>query len=183
MAKIWAVYEGSEPTIGEPWAEMALPEAIELFGLQKSDFVSPRTQTPRFGNVERDLTFAGYRNIVVEAGSAEAKRVRWQPGFYLSRIKPSAAFDKLLERAFRKSLGDQNVQSVKHEPATDSRGNDAIRIVVAVGPGAAERLRTDAALDALLRVQDQLKEMRDTRTPLISYVTEADRAPHDHAES
>lgn len=33
MAKIWPVYDGKVPTIGQPWAELPLTEAMRLFEL------------------------------------------------------------------------------------------------------------------------------------------------------
>jgi len=60
MAKIWPVYEGERPTIGSPWARLPLLEAIGLFELRPDSFVSDLEVTPRFGAVDRDLTYAGF---------------------------------------------------------------------------------------------------------------------------
>jgi hypothetical protein len=176
MAKIWPVYEGTEPTIGEPWAELPLPEALSLFELRPSDFVSDPEKAPRFGNVDRDLWFAGFKHVIVEVGASEGRRAKWKPGFYLSRIKPEDAFGRLIKQAFASALGEGNVLRVEYEPAIDSQGRDALRITVVIAPGAIKRLSNGAALDALVRLRGRLREMRERRTPIVEYATEAELA-------
>lgn len=176
MAKIWPVYDGKEPTHWEPWARLRLPEAIAIFELRKEDFVSDLVATPRFGDVERDLTYAGFKHIVVEVESGEGKQEKWKPGFYRSRIKPKEAFNKLIRQALVGELGDNNVVRVEFEPTTDSRGRDALKVTVVIAPGATERLKGGAALDALVSLQERLREMREDRVPIIEYATEAELA-------
>ena len=72
MAKVWPVYEGTRPTAEWPWARLPLSEATALFELKPHHFVSDLSETPRVGAVDRDLTYAGNKHIVVEIEPVEA---------------------------------------------------------------------------------------------------------------
>jgi hypothetical protein len=176
MARIWRVYEGASPTSGETWVELPLSEAVALFELAPKDFLSDLTKTPRFGDRERDRWYLGYRNIVVEIDPGESRRTKWQPGFYRSRVKPQEAFRRLIQQALVAELGQENVIRVEYEPTADSRGQDALKIMVVIKPKAAKKLATEAPLNALVRLRKRLGEMRDDRTPIIQYATEAELA-------
>src|SRR3970282_1174609 len=119
MAKIWPVYEGNRPTIGGPWAEIKLADAIALFELREDDFVTDFETTSRFGPVDRDLTFSGFKHVVVEVDRTEARQNKWKAGFYRSRVRPKEAFHRLKEvfsRLIREALitelGGSNVRRV-----------------------------------------------------------------------
>ena len=73
-------------------------------------------------------------------------------------------------------LGAENVVRVEFEPATDSQGQDALKITVVIAPGSTEKLAKGASLSALVRLQERLSKMRDDRTPIIEYATEAELA-------
>lgn len=176
MAKIWPVYEGREPTMGGPWADLPVSEAVAIFELRPDDLVSDITATPRFGDVGRDLISAGFKHIVVEVDGREARRAKWKPGFYRSRIAPKEAFGRLIQQALSSELGSDNVVRVEFEPATDSRGQDALRITVVIAPDATRRLKGESVIDARVHLQERLHEMRDDRVPLIEYATEAELA-------
>jgi hypothetical protein len=174
MAKIWPVYEGYRTTIGEPWADIPLSEAIDLFELRPHDFLSDLGSIPRFGNEERDLTYVGFTHIVVEVERAEARQAKWKAGYYKSRVKPKDAFSRLLRQALASELGDRNLVRVNVEPSVDSQNRQALRITVVIAPEAAQKLKGGAVLDALVSLQSRLAEMRDDRVPLIEYATEAE---------
>jgi hypothetical protein len=174
MAKIWPVYEGNRPTSGWPWADLPLSTAIDLFELQPRHLVSDLNLTPRFGATNRDLTFAGFKHIVVEVEPAEGRRAKWKPGFYLSPIRPKDGFGKLIQEALVAKLGNSNVERLQWEPATDSQGREALKITVVIPPDAVSKLEKDAVLDALVSLQERLNEMRDHRTPIVQYATEAE---------
>src|SRR5437762_769432 len=91
MANIWRVYEGREPTGGEPWGRLPLSAVIAAFDLRPDDFVGDLEHTPRFGDEKRDLRHAGFRHIVVEVEHKEAKQAKWKPGFYRARTNPGEA--------------------------------------------------------------------------------------------
>lgn len=175
MAKIWPVYEGKEPTIGEPWARIPASEAVTLFELRHNDFVSdlapPR---PRFGDVDRDLTYAGHKHIVVEIERDEGEKAKWKPGFYKSRVKPNEAFRRLIHQVLATELGRKNVVRLEFEPTTDSRGQEALKITVVIPPRATKKLKGASVLDALVKLQDRLREMHENRTPIVEYATEAE---------
>ena len=176
MAKIWPVYEGREATKGGPWADLPVSEAVSLFELHPEDFVSDLATTPRFGNVDRDLWYVGYQHIVIEIGRNEGRRAKWKPGFYRSRVEPGDAFGRLIQQALVAELGAKNVLRVVYEPTTGSQGQDALKITVVIAPGATKKLAKGASLSALVRLQERLSEMREDRTPIIEYATEAELA-------
>ena len=183
MAEIWPVYEGKRLSVGMPWASLPLSEAIAIFGLRLDDFVSDSVEKLRSGDLERDLTYAGFKHIVVEVGSSEGRKETWKPGFYRPPIKPKEAFDKLIQHALTAKLGDNNVVRVESEPTTDSRGRDALKVTVVIAPGATERLKNGATLDALVSLQERLREMREDRLPIIEYATEAELAQDAGSQS
>lgn len=174
MANIWRVYEGKEPTTGDPWVRLPVSEAVALFQLQPTDFVSDLEITPRFGDVNRDFPYAGFKHIVVEVKRDEKRQAKWKAGFYKSRITPKDAFGKLIQQALVSELGKNNVVRVAHEPTTDSRGQGALKITVVLAPGAAKKLANGAVLDALVKLRERLSDMREDRFPIIEYVTQAE---------
>ncbi|MCT8999991.1 hypothetical protein [Chelativorans intermedius] len=176
MALVWPVYNGREPTRGGPWANISAPDAISLFELSEADFLSDLDKTPRFGDQRREFFHEGFRHIVIEIEPDEARRSGLKPGFYISRVDPEEAFRRLIEHAFVGALGSENVVRVEYSSTTDSSGNDAIRITVVIAPGAVKRLREGAALDALVRLRERLRDMREERNPIIEYATEAELA-------
>src|SRR5439155_22010271 len=165
MAQLWPVYEGGRPTIGSPWARLPLSEAIALFELRPDDFVSDLEETPRFGALDRDLTYAGFKHIIVEVERNEGRQAKWKPGFYKSRIKPKEAFGRLIRQALVAKLGEDNVVRLDWEPTTDSQGREALKITVVIAPDATQKLKEGAVLDALIRLQQRLREMREDRIP------------------
>lgn len=174
MAKIWPVYEGNRPTVGGPWATIPLAEAIALFELRRDDFVSDLEVTPRFGLMAGDLTFAGYKYVIVEVERNEGRQQNWRPGFYKSRVKPKEAFGILIKQAVVAALGQDHVVHVRWEPTIDSQGQEALRILIVITPDATQKLKGGAVLDVLVSLQRRLSEMRENRIPMIEYATEAE---------
>lgn len=174
MAKVWPVYEGKEPTSGGPWADLPVSEAVALFELRQDDIESDLKATPRFGDVNRDLTYAGYKHIVVEIGQSEGRKAKWRPGFFRSRITPKEAFDLLIRQALTAVLGGKNVVRVESRPTTDSQDREALKVMVVIAPDAVREIEGPAVLDALVKVRERLREMKDERSPIIEYATEAE---------
>ena len=162
MANIWPVYEGNEPTIGGPWARLPVRESVAIFELRPNDFVSDLAKTPRFGDVDRDLRYAGFRHIVVEIERNEKRQAKWKPGFYRSRVTPEEAFRRLIKQSLVAELGADNVVDLEIEPTTDSQGGEALKITVVIAPNAIQRLKGGPVLDALVRLRERLREMRST---------------------
>ena len=174
MAKIWRVYEGTEPTTGWSWIDLPALEAVDLFELRPGDYVSELTETPRFGTKDRDLRHQGYKYVVVEIERDEERRADWQPGFYRSRLTPGQALNRLLWQPLAAALGEENLVRVESEPTTDSLGHEALRITVVIVPNATQNIQGEEVIDALVRVQKRLLNMSDDRTPIIEYATEAE---------
>jgi hypothetical protein len=156
--------------------DIPVSDAVEAFDLKATDFVSELSESPRFGDVTRDGWYGGYKYIVVEIPPNEARRIKWRPGFYLSKLKPTEAPDRLIQQALVSVLGLNNVVRIEKRPATDSLGREALRITVVLRPGATKRLENGAPLDALVSLQRRLADMGDHRTPLVEYATEAELA-------
>jgi hypothetical protein len=73
--------------------ELPAHEAIQVLGLNADSFLSDLKKTPRFGDVEKNLTFRGYKRVVFEIDAVEAMRSKIKPGFYLSCVRPEEVFD------------------------------------------------------------------------------------------
>ncbi len=174
MANVWRIYEGRQPTVGGPWARLSLSEAIAAFDLRPDDWVSDLEETPRFGDRKRDLTYAGYKYIVVEVEEKEGQEGKWRPGFYKSRFRPEEALGRLIQQAMVTQLGRENVVRVQLRPTIDSQERDALRVTVILTPGATHRLKGARVLDAAVAAQERLRELGDERFPFIDYATEAE---------
>lgn len=170
MAKIWPVYEGKEPTRGDPWADVPVAEAIRLFQLRPDYLQSGLSSTPRFGDAERDLWYAGFRHVLVEISEREARSVKWKPGFYKSPVKPKAAYEILVRRALISELGEQNIIRVEIAPAVTSDGLASTKITAVVRPDAVNEI-DDVVLDALVHLRQGLAHMG---VPVVEFATEAE---------
>jgi hypothetical protein len=73
-------------------------------------------------------------------------------------------------------LGKDNVVRVDWEPTVDSQGGEALKITVVIAPGSVEKLKNGAVLDAMVKLQERLRQMGDDRFPIIDYATEAELA-------
>jgi len=175
MATVWPVYEGEMPTTW-PWARLPLSEAVSLFELRSSDFIGGPDTAVRFGARGVNLTYAGYKHIVVEIEGSEARQSEWKAGFYKSKVKPRDAFGRLIQEAFVSKLGKDNVVRLDWEPAMDSQGREALKITVVIPPGTAQKLDGRTVLDASVKLRERLQEMRVESTPIVEYATEAELA-------
>lgn len=123
MARVWPVYEGKAPTTGEPWVVLPLDDAVRILDLEPQHFLTELSHTPRFGDIDRDMTLVGYRHVVVEVGNDEAEG-QWKPGFYGSPLAPPQAFYRLLEWRIGEQLGRN--WRVELEEGRDADGDRAI---------------------------------------------------------
>jgi hypothetical protein len=178
MANIWRVYEGREPTVGEPWVRLSLDVVVAAFDLSPADFISDLEHTPRFGDEKRDLRHLGFRHVVVEVEDGEAQQTNLIPGFYEARVRPGDAPGRLLRQALAAELGAENIVRVELYPTTDFEGREALRVAVVISPRATPRLKA-RVLDALVAVRERLRDMGDDRTPIVEYATEAELADGD----
>jgi len=110
----------------------------------------------------------------VEVEREEGQKTKWKPGFYKSRLTPKEVFRRLIQQPLVAELGNHNVVRAEFEPTTDSQGRGALKITVVIAPGAIQRLANGAVVDALVRLQERLREMRVDRTPIVEYATEAE---------
>jgi len=77
-------------------------------------------------------------------------------------------------RVAKAKLGEKNVLRVLSEAATDSEGQEALRITIVIGPKVAKRLKGDAVLDTLAEISSRLLKAGEGRFPIIEYATEAE---------
>jgi hypothetical protein len=89
MAKVRPVVEGSPPSLGDPWADLPLEDAIRILDLEPQHFLT-------------DLSRPSLRYLV-EVGQDEAQG-NWRPGFYRS---PLSAPEAILRLQVRQFLGDR----------------------------------------------------------------------------
>lgn len=183
MADIWPVFEGREPTRGEPWATLRLEEAVDLMRLSPDDRIpgdrlSAPDRAPRFGRQDQDLRWLGYRHVIVEI-RAEESRQEWQPGFYRSPLAPREALNNLLRHAISRDLGDVNVLRVEASGSVDTEGERTLRLMVVLSPDAVRRIAPDASIAAFGNLLQRLDDIGIKGTPTIQYVTEAELAEGD----
>ncbi len=69
------------------------------------------------------------------------------------------------------NLTSSSVSRVISEPTVDSEGRDALKIIIVINPGAAAKIKGDAALDTLVQIQDRLREAGEERFPIVEYAT------------
>jgi len=94
MAKVWPVYEGSPSTVGKPWAELPLEDSVRVFDLSVSHFIAPLGGLPNVGDSKENLTWKGYKNVLIEVSDEESSET-WKAGFYKSPLSPTEAFMRL----------------------------------------------------------------------------------------
>jgi hypothetical protein len=175
MANVWRVYEGKEPTLGDPWLTLPASDAIHFFRLKREDAIEPRKAPPvgpRFGDTTRDLRHAGYKHIVVEIEPDEGRKEKWKAGYYPSSVRVSQAPTVLLQQALASALGRENVRRVELKSGADSQGREALRVIVAVPRHAADKLTGKRVADGLLRLRQRLVELGDDREPLVQFIGE-----------
>jgi hypothetical protein len=102
MAKILPVV-GSPPTVGEPWAVLPLNDAVRILDLDPQHFLTERSQPSRFGDSERDVTWVGYGEVVIQVGDDEVQ-ADWPAGYYRSPLSAAEAFFRL---HVHQELGDR----------------------------------------------------------------------------
>ena len=76
--------------------------------------------------------------------------------------------------AVARRIAPADLERVVTEPATDSEGNAALRIIVVLKPDATARFGGDNALDLLVGVQHELRREGEERFPIIEYATEGE---------
>ena len=62
--------------------------------------------------------------------------------------------------------------STASSTAVDSEGHDALKITIVIKPGAADKIKGDAALDTLVQIQDRLRKAGEERFPIVEYATQ-----------
>jgi hypothetical protein len=69
------------------------------------------------------------------------------------------------------NLTSSSFNNIISEPTVDSEGRDALRITIVINPGAAAKIKGDAALDTLVQIQDRLRDEGEDRFPIVEYAT------------
>jgi hypothetical protein len=71
--------------------------------------------------------------------------------------------------------GAMNVVGVKSAPMTDIEGNDALQITIILpSESSAANMPSNAAIDTLVKLHDEMLKAGDQRFPFIQYTTEDD---------
>jgi hypothetical protein len=72
----------------------------------------------------------------------------------------------------RTQVAGASLKRIMTEPATDSEGKEALRIILVLKPQAARKLTGDQALDLLVGIQQKLEASGEERFPIVEYATE-----------
>jgi hypothetical protein len=83
---------------------------------------------------------------------------------------------QIATRVATANLSIQNFTSVISSTAVDSQGQEALRIVIVIPPGAQSRIQGSTALNTLVEIQDSLRRAGEERFPIIEYATEKELA-------
>jgi len=78
---------------------------------------------------------------------------------------------QIVRQAATANLGSANFTSVISSTATDSTGHEALRITIVIKPGAETKIKSDAALDTVVQIQDRLRKAGEERFPLVEFAT------------
>lgn len=91
--------------------------------------------------------------------------------------------DEMAREVAQKHLAALGVQNVHSEPATDSEGNEALRITITIQ--SAERIAESggAFLKTLSEISRRLESSGDLRFPIIDYITEQELSSVDDPEA
>jgi hypothetical protein len=176
VARIWPILEGREHTPSAPWIEVPISEAIKLCELRQSDLVPDLAAMRGFAEPDFDLWYAGFKHVVVEVDDAEARQVKWKPGFYKSHLSPKEVFRRLIEEPLVAALGSDNVVRVEVAPTLDAEGLGAMLTTIVITPEAIQRLDGNRQGDAMAQLRKRLREMHVHGTPIPEYATEAELA-------
>ena len=78
---------------------------------------------------------------------------------------------KIAQQVATANLTSANFTSILSSTATNSQGNDALRITIVIKPGAEPKIKGDAALNTLVQIQDRLRKAGEERFPIVEYAT------------
>jgi hypothetical protein len=70
------------------------------------------------------------------------------------------------------NLSQRNFTSIESSSTADSTGEEALRIVIVIPPGAESRIQGDATLSTLVQMRERLRDAGEERFPIIEYSTE-----------
>ena len=91
-----------------------------------------------------------------------------------------AEIDGIVRDVAKANLGNEAIRVIS-EPTIDSTGEDAIRVVIVLAPGAADRITGNAALNTLVGIQNELENAGERRLAIVEYATEEELAEVDEA--
>ncbi|TXL71737.1 DUF2188 domain-containing protein [Vineibacter terrae] len=72
----------------------------------------------------------------------------------------------------RAQFGESSLERVITEPAIDSQGKDALRIILVLKPGAVRKLTGKRVIGVLVGMQQKFEAEGDERFPIVEYATE-----------
>ncbi len=83
---------------------------------------------------------------------------------------------KITREIVEKALPKTQLRDVLTSAASDSEGNDALRIVLVLTPESINEMSGDQALDLLVDIHNGLDREGESRFAMIEYATEAELA-------
>ena len=143
MAKVRPVYEGPASTMGEPWQDLPLDEAVRVLDLSVNQFFSDVNDTLDFDGARNNVARGGSTYLVVEVSAEEAVDT-WKAGFYTSPLS-------IEEALFRLEVHDKLRHAWRDDwqKGEDADGEPAIYLWVALKP---ERPKAEWSLDRRYQV-------------------------------
>lgn len=69
------------------------------------------------------------------------------------------------------------------EPTIDSKGDEALRVIVVLSDDEARQIDGDTALDLMVKIDDDLRAKGEERFPIVEFATEQELAAGDDPDS
>jgi len=86
----------------------------------------------------------------------------------------TAKISEIARQVAGKRFEQGSVERVISEPATDSNGNEALRITLVLRPNVVRKLSGDSVLDTLVDIRRNLQSAGEDRLAIIEYATQAE---------
>jgi hypothetical protein len=91
--------------------------------------------------------------------------------------------NQVVETAAATALKRVGVRRVVSAPTTDSDGHEALSVTVVLNSGDGVQATGEEALDAIVRIGQDLRDAGEDRQPIIEFATEEELALSDDPES
>jgi hypothetical protein len=148
---------------------------LTLVGLAQADDPSERVVVIAAPRVDR-------RRLRSDRGKRQRKGAPFARPCYSAAMLDNARIAEITREVGREKLSRRWVEDVMVEPATDSLGNDAVRLTIVIASAAVKRLKGDDVLGLLVELRKRLDAAGEERVPLLGNATRDELAANVDSE-